>query len=117
MGLQGDHSGFDNMLPGIRSFFYMTGPSFKVFVQLLSLLLIAVSHILFLFTVQKNVTIPGFESVHIYELMCKLLNLRPAPNNGSIDVFSPALLDNGRGYGSSIMFVIVLVSLTYRAFW
>ena len=28
---------------------------------------------------------PGFSNIHIYEMMCKILNLTPATNDGSLD--------------------------------
>lgn len=64
---------------------------------------------------QKNFTIPGFESIHIYELMCKLLNLHPAPNNGSLDVLSLAVKENGGEvlHSHSVIFLIVVVITVY----
>uniref|UniRef100_A0A4W5KLJ5 Zgc:153896 n=1 Tax=Hucho hucho TaxID=62062 RepID=A0A4W5KLJ5_9TELE len=36
-----------------------------------------------------------FDSVHIYPLMCKLLQIDPAPNNGSLSVTEAMLVQNG----------------------
>lgn len=83
----GDH-GYDNMEPDMRSSYYAIGPSFK-----------------------KNFTQPGFESIHVYELMCHLLDLTPAPNNGSLDVLSIALKGNStRTISSAILLVFQLIA-------
>lgn len=36
-----------------------------------------------------------FDSVHIYPLMCKLLQIDPAPNNGSLSITEGMLVQNG----------------------
>jgi hypothetical protein len=41
-----------------------------------------------------------FDNVDIYPLMCKLLQLKPAPNNGSLEIVSK-LLVNRDSSGSS----------------
>ncbi|XP_039260497.2 ectonucleotide pyrophosphatase/phosphodiesterase family member 7-like [Styela clava] len=64
---KGDH-GYDNDLEKMRASYYSIGPSFK-----------------------KGITVEGFESVNIYPLMCHLLGLEPAPNNGSLDVLFTTL--------------------------
>ncbi|XP_039267708.2 ectonucleotide pyrophosphatase/phosphodiesterase family member 7-like [Styela clava] len=66
---KGEH-GYDSKLPDMRASFFAIGPSFK-----------------------KNYIVPGFQSIHVYELMCHLLGLTPAPNNGSLDVLYPILRD------------------------
>merc|ERR1711881_156204 len=40
---------------------------------------------------RKDIHIGGFDNVHIYPLMCDLLGLIPAPNNGSLDVLIDTL--------------------------
>nr|XP_002129588.1 ectonucleotide pyrophosphatase/phosphodiesterase family member 7 [Ciona intestinalis] len=67
---RGDH-GYDNKLVNMRAFYYSIGPSFK-----------------------KNYVVDGFESVHIYPLMCHLLGIQPAPNNGSLDVLLKTLVSD-----------------------
>ncbi|XP_043925564.1 ectonucleotide pyrophosphatase/phosphodiesterase family member 7 [Protopterus annectens] len=57
---KGEH-GFDNEDMDMKTIFLASGPSFK-----------------------KNVMVESFESVHIYELMCKLLNITPELNDGSL---------------------------------
>ncbi|TNM92642.1 hypothetical protein fugu_018044 [Takifugu bimaculatus] len=58
-GFFGDH-GFDNMLKSMRTIFMGHGPSFKF---------------------KKSV--PEFENIELYNVMCDLLGLKPAPNNGT----------------------------------
>jgi predicted AlkP superfamily pyrophosphatase or phosphodiesterase len=58
---KGTH-GYDHREPEMRAFFLASGPSFK-----------------------KGEQIRAFQNIHIYELMCKLLNLSPAPNDGHPD--------------------------------
>uniref|UniRef100_A0A665UBU7 SMB domain-containing protein n=1 Tax=Echeneis naucrates TaxID=173247 RepID=A0A665UBU7_ECHNA len=58
-GFFGDH-GFDNKITSMRTIFIGHGPSFKF---------------------QKRV--PEFENIELYNIMCDLLGLKPAPNNGT----------------------------------
>ncbi|XP_056154936.1 ectonucleotide pyrophosphatase/phosphodiesterase family member 2 [Lampris incognitus] len=58
-GFFGDH-GFDNKITSMRTIFMGHGPSFKF---------------------QKLV--PEFENIELYNIMCDLLGLKPAPNNGT----------------------------------
>ncbi|XP_039265278.2 ectonucleotide pyrophosphatase/phosphodiesterase family member 7-like [Styela clava] len=60
--LGGDH-GYDNRLEQMRAIYYSVGPSFK-----------------------KGVRITEFESINVYPLMCYLLGLDPATNNGTLDI-------------------------------
>jgi predicted AlkP superfamily pyrophosphatase or phosphodiesterase len=54
--------GYDNLLTTMRATFIAHGPAFK-----------------------KGVVVKPFQSIHVYNLMAHLLNLKPAPNDGSID--------------------------------
>ena len=54
----GSH-GFDNALKSMRGIFIAAGPSFK-----------------------PGVKIPAFENIDIYNLMCAIAGLKPAPNEG-----------------------------------
>lgn len=54
--------GYDNREPNMQAIFYAAGPSFR-----------------------QGITIPSFSNVHVYELLCSLLGLTPAPNDGSPD--------------------------------
>uniref|UniRef100_UPI003AAFB1D1 autotaxin-like n=1 Tax=Centroberyx gerrardi TaxID=166262 RepID=UPI003AAFB1D1 len=58
-GFFGDH-GFDNKITSMRTIFMGHGPNFKF---------------------QKKV--PAFENIELYNVMCDLLGLKPAPNNGT----------------------------------
>uniref|UniRef100_A0A3Q2PFP6 Ectonucleotide pyrophosphatase/phosphodiesterase 2 n=1 Tax=Fundulus heteroclitus TaxID=8078 RepID=A0A3Q2PFP6_FUNHE len=58
-GFFGDH-GFDNRITSMRTIFVGHGPSFKF---------------------QKSV--PEFDNIELYNVMCDLLGLKPAPNNGT----------------------------------
>jgi predicted AlkP superfamily pyrophosphatase or phosphodiesterase len=60
--------GFDNALPRMRATFVARGSGLK-----------------------SNKRIPGFPNVDVYELMCHLLGLKPAPNDGSLDPFRNVL--------------------------
>lgn len=61
-GISGGAHGYDNEHPEMRSFFLANGPSFK-----------------------QGERTQGFQNIHLYELMAHLLNLEPAPNDGSLD--------------------------------
>ena len=61
-GITGGAHGYDNEHPEMHSFFLANGPSFK-----------------------RGERTPGFQNIHLYELMAHLLNLEPAPNDGSLD--------------------------------
>ncbi|KAG9478646.1 hypothetical protein GDO78_012350 [Eleutherodactylus coqui] len=56
---QGDH-GYDNKIISMQTVFVGHGPSFKF----------------------KN-KVPPFENIELYNVMCDLLGLKPAPNNGT----------------------------------
>lgn len=44
---------------------------------------------------KKNFTSEPFDSIHIYPLMCRLLEIEPAPHNGSLTVVDPLLVPRG----------------------
>lgn len=67
-GLLAAQHGFDNRSASMRTFFAAKGPAFK-----------------------KDERVAPFESVHVYELMSHILNLEPAPNDGSIDSINHVL--------------------------
>lgn len=62
----GNH-GFDNKTKNMRAIFLAAGPDF-----------------------QKKKLKP-FPNIDVYSLLCYLLNLTPAPNDGSLEVFKPVL--------------------------
>ncbi|RUS84115.1 hypothetical protein EGW08_008154 [Elysia chlorotica] len=57
---RGDH-GYDNILNSMKPIFVARGPAFK-----------------------QNTEVEPMDTVDIYPLMCHLLNIEPAPNNGSL---------------------------------
>lgn len=69
-GVTGGAHGYDPKLEEMHAFFLATGPSFK-----------------------KNYKFDGFESIHIYELMCAILNIEPAPNDGNLNTLKHILKD------------------------
>ncbi|XP_008420855.1 ectonucleotide pyrophosphatase/phosphodiesterase family member 2 [Poecilia reticulata] len=68
-GFFGDH-GFDNKITSMRTIFIGHGPSFKF---------------------QKRV--PEFDNIELYNVMCDLLGLKPAPNNGTHGSLNDMLKD------------------------
>uniref|UniRef100_A0AAQ4QSY0 SMB domain-containing protein n=1 Tax=Gasterosteus aculeatus aculeatus TaxID=481459 RepID=A0AAQ4QSY0_GASAC len=68
-GFFGDH-GFDNKITSMRTIFMGHGPSFKF---------------------QKKV--PEFDNIELYNVMCDLLGLKPAPNNGTYGSLNDMLKD------------------------
>ncbi len=61
-GLGGDH-GYDPIHRTMHGLFIATGPMFR-----------------------EGVKAPRFENVHVYELLCRVLGLRPASNDGDLQV-------------------------------
>ncbi|MGH7523134.1 MAG: ectonucleotide pyrophosphatase/phosphodiesterase [Gemmatimonadales bacterium] len=57
----GEH-GFDNLMPTMGATFIAAGPAFR-----------------------QGVTVPPFQNIHVYDLLCRLLGIRPAANDGSLD--------------------------------
>jgi predicted AlkP superfamily pyrophosphatase or phosphodiesterase len=57
----GEH-GYDNTAPEMRAFFAAKGPDFK-----------------------QGVEVGAFQNIHVYDLLARLLHVRPAPNDGSPD--------------------------------
>ncbi|RUS90763.1 hypothetical protein EGW08_001474, partial [Elysia chlorotica] len=68
--LAGTH-GYDNEERDMRPFFIAMGPDFK-----------------------KDFSVKSFNSVDVYPLMCQLLGIKAAPNNGSLTVVSQFLKDD-----------------------
>ncbi|GFO16409.1 ectonucleotide pyrophosphatase/phosphodiesterase 5, partial [Plakobranchus ocellatus] len=65
----GDH-GYDNILSSMRPIFVARGPAFK-----------------------QNAVVESIDTVDIYPLICHLLNIDPAPNNGSLERAATLLRD------------------------
>jgi predicted AlkP superfamily pyrophosphatase or phosphodiesterase len=65
--LGGDH-GYDPALPAMQGIFLAHGPAFR-----------------------RGVELPAVESIHLYNLMCAVLRLTPAPNDGDDRLVRAAL--------------------------
>ncbi|KAL5009956.1 hypothetical protein ScPMuIL_012261 [Solemya velum] len=65
----GNH-GYNNSLPDMHPFFIAAGPAFK-----------------------SGVSIDTFNNVDLYPMMCYILDLEPAPNNGSLENVKQLLKD------------------------
>jgi predicted AlkP superfamily pyrophosphatase or phosphodiesterase len=64
--------GYDPALPSMRALFVAEGPAFR-----------------------RGIVVEPFGNIHVYELMCAVLGLEPAANDGSMDSVS-AMLANGK---------------------
>ncbi|WP_234567528.1 alkaline phosphatase family protein [Rhodohalobacter sp. 614A] len=69
-GVMGGTHGFDYEAPEMRTIFIASGPDFKT-----------------------GETAQPFQSIHIYELLCKILGINPAENDGNLEEVN-ALLRN-----------------------
>ncbi|XP_046890478.1 ectonucleotide pyrophosphatase/phosphodiesterase family member 7 [Hypomesus transpacificus] len=85
---KGDH-GFHNGLMDMKMIFRAFGPDFK-----------------------KGYVSEPFDSIHIYSLMCRLLQVDPAPNNGSL-AFTEGMLHSGGNSRTSQMSLSVLASVMF----
>ena len=64
---KGNH-GWDPATPNMGALFIASGPSFR-----------------------RGVTIPDVENIHVYNLLCAALGLKPAPNDGDQRLVRAAL--------------------------
>ena len=64
----GGAHGYDPEEPAMHGIFIATGPSFK-----------------------QNTSLESVESVHLYELLCHLLSVEPAQNDGNLEAWTNAL--------------------------
>lgn len=69
---RGANHGYDNALASMRASFLAMGPAFR-----------------------RGVTVPPFQNIHVYALLCHVLGIAPAANDGSLD--SVRLLLRGQG--------------------
>ncbi|KAK3774569.1 hypothetical protein RRG08_034999 [Elysia crispata] len=81
----GNH-GYDNRNQNMHPFFLAMGPSFK-----------------------KNYSVDSFNNVDVYPLMCQLLQLTPAPNNGSMDIVKKLLVGETGSRTSVTTFVTYII--------
>uniref|UniRef100_A0A8C9E9Q2 Ectonucleotide pyrophosphatase/phosphodiesterase family member 7 n=1 Tax=Phocoena sinus TaxID=42100 RepID=A0A8C9E9Q2_PHOSS len=70
---KGEH-GFDNNVMDMKTIFRAVGPSFK-----------------------RGLEVEPFESIHVYELMCRLLGIVPEANDGLLGTLLPTLQEAGDG--------------------
>jgi predicted AlkP superfamily pyrophosphatase or phosphodiesterase len=73
--LRGGH-GYDNQLPSMRAIFIAHGEDFK-----------------------PGQVVEAFENIQVYNIMCAILKLKPAPNDGNLDAARAVLINspnNGR---------------------
>ncbi|XP_039973584.1 ectonucleotide pyrophosphatase/phosphodiesterase family member 7 [Xiphias gladius] len=84
---KGDH-GFHNGEMDMKTIFRAFGPDFK-----------------------RNFLSEPFDSIHIYPLMCKLLQIEPAPHNGSLTVTEKMLLHSGGSQraGASVALLMLML--------
>ncbi|KAG9283024.1 ectonucleotide pyrophosphatase/phosphodiesterase family member 7-like [Astyanax mexicanus] len=85
---KGDH-GFSNEEMDMKTIFRAFGPDFK-----------------------KNYLSEPFNSISIYPLMCKLLGVKPAPNNGSLSDTEGMLVENFDACGRIHISVSLLTIMT-----
>jgi hypothetical protein len=68
--VNGGTHGYDNALPSMRGILIAAGPAFK-----------------------RRAVMPPVENVHLYALMCHILGLTPARNDGSLEAMRPLLAE------------------------
>ncbi|XP_030839270.1 ectonucleotide pyrophosphatase/phosphodiesterase family member 7-like [Strongylocentrotus purpuratus] len=83
-----DH-GYDNKWKDMKSSFYAQGPYFK-----------------------KNYRALALESVDLYNLMCEILDIEPAPNNGSRDRYVDMLDSSTSKLTSASLMTVILFMLS-----
>ncbi|XP_069131622.1 bis(5'-adenosyl)-triphosphatase enpp4-like [Argopecten irradians] len=84
---RGNH-GYSNMLPDMHPLFVGMGPAFK-----------------------KGTTLESLHIVDIYPLMCHIMGLKPAPNNGSLEHVKSILI----GEDNDNVFLVYIVILIFIA--
>ena len=70
--LTGGEHGYDGRYRSMHGLFIAAGPQFR-----------------------RGMVVPAFESVHVYELMCRILGLKPAKNDGDPEVTKGFLIGSG----------------------
>ena len=90
---RGNH-GYSNQFPDMHPFFLAQGPAFK-----------------------EGFVSEPFENVNIYSLMCHILGIEPAPNNGSLQAVQHLLKEHKHDYTVlivvSVISVLVLLLMSY----
>ena len=83
----GNH-GYSNQFPDMHSFFLAQGPAFK-----------------------EGFVSEPFENVNIYSLMCHLLGIEPAPNNGSLQAVQHLLKEKEHKHDYTVLIVVSVISV------
>ncbi|CAH1268533.1 ENPP7 [Branchiostoma lanceolatum] len=87
----GQH-GYDNRDPAMKALFRAWGPNFR----------------------RGYVRSDPFDSVHIYPLMCEILGVDPAPNNGTLEEVSDMLVGvSSRGLQNSAETYVFLIAMIF----
>ncbi|XP_072176356.1 ectonucleotide pyrophosphatase/phosphodiesterase family member 7-like [Diadema setosum] len=87
---EGASHGYDNQWMMMKSSFYARGPFFR-----------------------QNYAAPPIESVDIYPLMCEILGLDPAPNNGSRDRYVDMIAVGQGGWLTCALISLLLSALVF----
>jgi len=66
------HHGYDNALASMRAVFVARGPH-----------------------IRRGARVPPFENIHLYALVCRILRVAPAPNDGRLAAVAGLLADGG----------------------
>ncbi|XP_001380296.2 ectonucleotide pyrophosphatase/phosphodiesterase family member 7 [Monodelphis domestica] len=85
---KGEH-GFDNENMDMKTIFRAVGPDFK-----------------------KGLEVEPFESVHVYELLCKLLNIIPEANDGNLKTTLPMLISGSSNLSTGKLPLGLLMAMT-----
>ena len=88
----GGQHGYDPRLRSMHGLFIASGPQFR-----------------------SGVTVPAFENIHLYAMMCRVLGLSPAPNDGRASVPSMITFLARRRSSSAGLFSIGSLSVNRRA--
>ena len=83
----GNH-GYSNQFPDMHPFFLAQGPAFK-----------------------EGFVSEPFENVNIYSLMCHILGIEPAPNNGSLQAVQHLLKEKEQKHDYTVLIVVSVISV------
>ena len=80
--------GYSNKSPDMHPFFLAQGPAFK-----------------------EGFVSEPFENVNIYSLMCHILGIEPAPNNGSLQAVQHLLKEKEHKHDYTVLIVVSVISV------
>ncbi|KAI0210315.1 Ectonucleotide pyrophosphatase/phosphodiesterase family member 5 [Lamellibrachia satsuma] len=86
----GGNHGYSNALPSMHPFFIAHGPVFK-----------------------RGYVAKPFNSVDVYPLICKILHIKPAPNNGSLDYIQHILKSPQQQHEPRQLFGFTITAVTF----